>query len=138
VITEETLTVETDQNSTTILINVVANATDADGDPLTISELGTPSAGGTVAIQDNQVAYTPATGFSGQETFTYTLTDGEGGTVSGTVSVSVIAPPPPPLGIASASSNDSGGGSFGPFLLLLLALRRKAAHWRKTKVSTES
>ena len=135
VIAEEMLRVTTDQDTNTILIDVLANVSDADGDALTITSIGTPSAGGTAVIQGTQIAYTPAAGYSGQETFTYTISDGEGGEQSGTVSVSVTAPPPPPLGVTPpASSSSGGGGSFGPFLLLLLALRNRITRRRETKV----
>lgn len=138
VITEETFSVEVDQDASTTLINILANVTDADGDTLTIIALGTPSAGGTAIIQDNQIAYTPAAGYSGQETLTYTVSDGEGGEQSGTVSITVTAapapPPPPSVDPASSSPSSGGGGSFGPFLLLLLAIRNRVVRRRKASI----
>lgn len=53
------------------------NDTDIDGDPLLVTAVSaTTSAGGTVALVDGKVIYTPPTGFSGNDTFTYTVRDG--------------------------------------------------------------
>jgi len=135
---DTTFIVEVDQDASTTLINILANVTDADGDTLTIIALGTPSAGGTAIIQDNQIAYTPAARYSGQETLTYTVSDGEGGEQSGTVSITVTAapapPPPPSVDPASSSPSSGGGGSFGPFLLLLLAIRNRVIRRRKASI----
>ncbi|MGW6131064.1 beta strand repeat-containing protein [Cellulomonas sp. NPDC055163] len=82
--------------STSVLVDVLANDTDANGDTLTLVPglLGTPvDAGGTtrgtVRIEDGQVRYTPPAGFSGTVTFDYTVTDPDGGTSSSTVTVTV-------------------------------------------------
>jgi hypothetical protein len=77
-------------------LNVLANDTDADpGDTKTISAVGTPGNGGTVTIvgsgPNNTLSYTPATTFSGTETFTYTMRDGAGATSTATVTLIVIA-----------------------------------------------
>jgi MYXO-CTERM domain-containing protein len=85
------------------------------------------------------VTYTPTAGFLGDDVFTYTVFDGQGGTATGTVSVSVRSPPPA-LTVADATagaqqpttSTDGGGcsssGSGAASLLLVLgmmaALRR--------------
>jgi len=72
-------------------INVIANDTDADGDGLVI-EVGsiTNPPNGTAVRLDNVTAlYTPDAGFSGIDTFDYTVSDGNGGTDVGTVTVTV-------------------------------------------------
>ena len=46
---------------------------------------------------DGSVTYTPASGFSGAESFTYTVSDGKGGSASGTVSVTVGPGPVPSI-----------------------------------------
>ncbi len=65
----------TTQN-TPIIIDVLANDTD-DGlpSPLSIASVSTPRAG-TAIITNGQVLYTPNPGFLGEDTFTYTITDG--------------------------------------------------------------
>ncbi|MEI7563639.1 MAG: Ig-like domain-containing protein, partial [bacterium] len=75
---------------TQIDINVVANDTDADSDSLTVSAVGTP-AHGTASIVLNKVRYTPTQYYNGADSLTYTLSDGNGGTSSATVSMTVTA-----------------------------------------------
>lgn len=79
------------QQDTAILIDVLANDIDPNGDALTITLVGDP-ANGTAVIQGGQVLYTPAAAFSGQDSFTYTISDGNGGTDTATVTVTVLAP----------------------------------------------
>ncbi|WP_254503876.1 tandem-95 repeat protein, partial [Pseudomonas triclosanedens] len=73
-----------------VKINVLANDTDVDGDPLTVTSA---SAGqGTLTINnDGTLNYTPKANFSGTDTITYTISDGKGGTAVSTVNVNVIA-----------------------------------------------
>ena len=48
--------------------------------------------GGTVAVNaDGSCSYTPASGFAGFDTFTYTLSDGNGGTDTASVRIEVQA-----------------------------------------------
>jgi len=68
---------------------VLANDSDADGDPLAITALTQPPNG--LATHDGAtVTYTPAPGYAGTDTFTYTARDGSGATASATVSVLVV------------------------------------------------
>ncbi|MGB4828854.1 MAG: Hint domain-containing protein [Paracoccaceae bacterium] len=77
---------------TAIIIPVLANDTDVDGDTLTVTGVGT-SADGTVMLNpDGTVTFTPNTGFTGAATFTYDVSDGEGGTDTATVTVNVTGP----------------------------------------------
>ena len=56
----------TTPESTPVTIAVLANDTDADGDPLTLTTVGTP-AHGTASINPNgTVTYAPVAGFNGQ------------------------------------------------------------------------
>ncbi len=59
----------------TATINVLANDTDPDNNPLTIQSVSKATSG-TTSVFNNQVRYTPNTGFSGTDSFTYTITDG--------------------------------------------------------------
>jgi Ca2+-binding RTX toxin-like protein len=72
-----------------VVIDVLANDTDPDGD--TLSLLGTPTAlHGTVAVNgDGTITYTPDAGYSGTDTVTYEISDGNGGTDVGQVEVDV-------------------------------------------------
>ena len=81
-------TVAVVEDSAPSAIQVLANDSDADGNPLIITAVGAP-AHGTTAFSAGSVAYTPAPDYFGPDSFTYTVSDGIGGTALGTVSVSV-------------------------------------------------
>ncbi|MEO1678370.1 MAG: Ig-like domain-containing protein [Pseudomonadota bacterium] len=75
-----------------IVIDVLANDTDPDGDDLTISDVTDPSNGSVEILPDGSgVTYTPAPGFEGEDAFTYTASDGAGGPDAASVVVSVSA-----------------------------------------------
>ena len=57
-------------------IDVLANDTDIESDPLSIASLGA-AAHGTTEVVNGQVRYTPASGFSGVDSFTYDVSDGK-------------------------------------------------------------
>jgi YD repeat-containing protein len=67
-----------------------ANDTDADSDPLTITSVGPPSHGAvTISPTATILHYVPTTSYAGTDSFTYTVSDGRGGTASATVSMTV-------------------------------------------------
>ena len=69
--------------------NLLGNDSDPDQDILTIISNSTP-ANGSVTIQSNgDFTYSPAAGFRGPDSFTYTISDGKGGTSSATVTITV-------------------------------------------------
>jgi hypothetical protein len=74
----------------TLQIDVLANDSDPDaGDLLTIYSVSTPNKGGTAVINNNQIEYTPAPTLTNTETFTYTVSDGRGGTDSALVAITI-------------------------------------------------
>src|SRR5205807_521693 len=73
---------------TAATIAVLTNDPDPDNDPLTITDVS-QGAHGDVAIVGSQVQYTPHVGYLGTDSFTYTISDGYGGTASATVTVTV-------------------------------------------------
>ena len=82
----------TTNKNTPVTIDATSNDTDADGDSLTVYLAS--ALNGTVVIQnDGTLLYTPTTDFAGTDTISYTINDGEGGTSSSTVTVSVNTPP---------------------------------------------
>ena len=81
-----------------VTIDVLANDSDPDGDPLTIIGV-TQGANGTVAVTASGVLYTPTAGFAGTDTFTYTISDGNGGTATATVTVTVTGVNQPPTAV---------------------------------------
>ncbi|MGE4069237.1 MAG: cadherin-like domain-containing protein, partial [Vicinamibacterales bacterium] len=81
-------TASTEQNKY-VKIAVLGNDSDPDGDPLALTAI-TQGAHGTVTIyQGTQVKYTPASNYTGIDTFTYTISDGHGGTATATVTVTI-------------------------------------------------
>jgi hypothetical protein len=73
---------------TSIDIDVLANDSDPDGDPLTVVGVSDP-AHGTAAVVGNSVRYTPDPNFNGPDSFTYTIDDGDEGSAIALVSVTV-------------------------------------------------
>jgi len=80
---------------------VLANDSDANGDDLTVAIATTPENGTIDLNTDGSFTYTPTNGFTSQEqdSFTYTVSDGSGGSDTGSVNIeTVFAPNPPPTG----------------------------------------
>ena len=73
-----------------LTINVLANDFDADGDPLSLVEVGTPQLGSTQINDDGSILYIPEPDAIGEDSFTYTITDSVEGTATATVFVSVL------------------------------------------------
>jgi hypothetical protein len=74
-----------------VIIDVLANDTDPDGNPLSIVAVTPPANGTVVNNAGSTVTYAPSAGFTGADAFTYTISDGLGGTSTATVSVTVSA-----------------------------------------------
>ena len=74
---------------------VLGNDTDADLDVLTVisSSLLSAAGGAVVVDADGAFTYSPPAGFSGDDTFTYVISDGHDATDIGTVTVTVGAQP---------------------------------------------
>ena len=95
-----------------VLIPVISNDTDPDGDALTIAIDDAPS-NGTASIQGDSILYTPSTGFSGVDEFTYTVTDPSGATDSASVTITVSN-----VNVAPSASNDSASTSENVAVLI--------------------
>lgn len=94
--------------------SVVANASDADADTITVVSVGATSAnGGTAVLSGGTITYTSAAAFTGSDSFTVTLSDGFG-TATGTITVDVTGTTEDPL-FTNPSNNaqlsDLSGGS---------------------------
>lgn len=74
--------------SVPVRINVLSNDTDVDGLALTIVDISAPANGSVTVNADQTLTYQPDPGFIGQDTFTYTASDGFS-TAVGTVTVTV-------------------------------------------------
>lgn len=98
------------QNSTNNSFDVLANDSDPDGDSLTLLSV-TQAAHGTVSIIANQANYTPAYGYSGSDSFNYTVSDNNGGSDSATVSITVTSINSAPNAVNDSYSVDEDSGS---------------------------
>ncbi|MBI9115896.1 Ig-like domain-containing protein [Sanguibacter suaedae] len=85
----------TTTNGSTVVIDVLAGISDPDGGTLRLVQVAQP-ASGTVRIVDDVLVYSPAPGYTGTVSFTYTVDDGQGGTLTGTVTVEVVSAPASP------------------------------------------
>ncbi|MEO1706898.1 MAG: Ig-like domain-containing protein [Pseudomonadota bacterium] len=82
---------------TPVTFDVLGNDNDPDGDPLTITGTSAPQNGVVVINPDGTLTYTPDANFTGTDTFTYTIDDGNGGTDEAMVTVNVPAEPDQPV-----------------------------------------
>jgi large repetitive protein len=81
----------TTNEDTAVAINVVANDTDIDLDALTPSAVSAPDLGSAAIAPDGKIVYTPPPNYFGPDAFSYTVSDGHGGTASASVSVNVTS-----------------------------------------------
>lgn len=78
-------------------VNGQVVATDADSDPLTYAKQSDPANGSVAFNPDGSFTYTPDTGFTGQDTFTYVASDGQALSNVATVTINVTQGEPPPV-----------------------------------------
>ncbi|WP_166838575.1 Ig-like domain-containing protein [Rheinheimera pleomorphica] len=101
---------------TSLELDVLANASDPDGDTLVISS-ATAQHGSVSVTAAQTLSYTPQPGFDGTDTVSFTLSDQRGGSVNGTVNITVTA-----YEVITVVNKSSGGALYGWPLLLLAAL----------------
>lgn len=73
----------------TVLLDVLANDSDADDDPLLITGFTQPAAGGVVSQVEDALVFTADAAFTGA-VFNYTISDGAGGTAGATVTLTPV------------------------------------------------
>ncbi|WP_100644684.1 Ig-like domain-containing protein [Alteromonas facilis] len=78
---------QTDEDQA-VLIDVLQNDSDSDGDPLTIVDAS--ASAGIAEIQSGGILFTPALNEHGTATLTYMISDGNGGTASASVNVTIL------------------------------------------------
>ncbi|MEI6782588.1 MAG: immunoglobulin domain-containing protein [Verrucomicrobiota bacterium] len=95
---DDTLGTVKDQAFSLPAAKLAANDTDVDGNALTVITVSLSStAGGTVSLTAGILTYNPPAGFSGADSFTYTISDGHGNLVTGTVQVAIDSSAGPAL-----------------------------------------
>jgi VCBS repeat-containing protein len=89
--------------------SLIANDSDVDGDGLSIVSVSAATHG-TVVLntqsnpQANTITFTPDAGYLGPASFTYTISDGRGGTATATVNLTVAPPGAVPVSLFSTTS----------------------------------
>ena len=108
-------TATTDED-TPVTIDVLANDSDPDGDPLEVTEATSPD-GEVVINPDGTITFTPDENFNGPTTIDYAVTDPDGNTDTATVTVDVT-----PVNDAPDAVDDSDTTDFNtPITVDLLA-----------------
>lgn len=96
---------------------LLAQAADVDGDPLMATAIAADH--GTVTDTGASIVFTPAANYAGPVTFSYTITDGQGGSVAGTARMTLTATTAATMGgtattlsaTAGPDTLDGGNGS---------------------------
>ncbi len=108
-------TEDTVLNGTTVLVN----DSDADGDTLTINTtpVVAPTNGSLVLNADGTFAYTPNANFNGTDSFTYEISDGNGGTDTAIVTLTIAASNDLPVATDDTATVNEDGILNGATLL---------------------
>jgi hypothetical protein len=72
-----------------VLVNLLANDTDPDGDKIALKTLSNPKNGKLYRMNDSYIFYFPNAGFVGTDSFTYSITDSKGAPATAVVSITV-------------------------------------------------
>jgi hypothetical protein len=87
---------DTTAEDNAVTIDVLGNDTDGDGDALAVTGVTGVVNGSAFVNADGTVTFTPAPNFFGTASFTYNITDGNGGIASALVTVTVTPVNDPP------------------------------------------
>ena len=79
-----------------VTLDVLANDDDPDGNTLAVTSVTHPDHGTATINSDGTITYDPTNGYKGTDSFTYTISDGQGGSASATVSLEIGAENHPP------------------------------------------
>src|SRR5438445_766333 len=86
-----------------VTISALDNDSDVDGDSLTITSVS-PTNGTAVIVGGTNVLFTPAANFNGTATIGYSISDGNGGTASALITVTVSPVNNPPVAVDDAAN----------------------------------
>jgi subtilisin len=99
----------TTAEDTAVSISIKSNDSDPDGDPISVSSVGTPTTG-TAALDPsgNAILYTPPPNANGTASFVYSLSDGRGGSDTATVTVTITAVNDAPVAVNDSATTAQG------------------------------
>ncbi len=101
-------------NRSLVVIDVLANDSDPNGDELTVTSASAQN--GRTFINDGKtIGYVPQSGFAGEDTLTYRISDGKGGVAEAQVFISVAENQPP-----VANSNTASGDNISTIFIDVL------------------
>ena len=86
----DTLSTDEDTALTIEASSLLINDTDVDGDILFLDSVSNPVNGTVVLDTNGDIRFTPNANFNGDASFLYTISDGNGGTDTSTVNITVI------------------------------------------------
>jgi hypothetical protein len=89
-------------------IPVLANDLAAGSAPLQLIAVSMPSHGAVNVLPDQTIRYVPQSGYTGIDSFTYSVVDGQGGQASATVTIKVLAANNPPKAVADSFTVNAG------------------------------
>jgi hypothetical protein len=95
-----------------LLIDVLSNDTDVDGDSLTVVEAAA-NHGEVVINAGGSLTYTPKAPFIGEDVISYTVSDRAGGTDRAKVMIRIVEPPPGEAETGSGAEGSAGESSSG-------------------------
>lgn len=98
--------------------SLLVNDRDWDGDALSVSAVSN-ALHGTVSLANGQITFTPEANYSGTAGYSYTLSDGMGGTDTGSVAITLAAAPD-----AAVMGADAIQGTEDGTLYIPVAMRR--------------
>lgn len=106
---------------TAAVVNVLANDSDPNGLKLAVASVTQPANGVVTINADRTLAYVPANGYTGLDTWSYTISNGQGGTATATVSMTVVTLPSAPTWVAHQYSPYVDMGLYPTYNLVAAA-----------------
>ncbi|WP_222615311.1 Ig-like domain-containing protein [Persicimonas caeni] len=91
---------------TPVTLSPLDNDSDPEGDTLSVTATNTPAHGAVTINADNTITYTPNADFAGTDSFTYTVSDGNGGTDTAQVDVTLTGVNDAPDAVADTATTD--------------------------------
>ena len=89
-------------------VQIPLTFSDPDGDALSVIS-NTQGSNGSVSIAASSATYTPNSGFVGADSFTYTISDGRGGSATASVSITVLDTLPPVITVPANLTVEAAG-----------------------------